>query len=453
MRVAARGILRAAPVSLIAIAVAASGTAIAAPPAVTISAPLDGSISSNATPSFSGLAEAAGGDVDLRIYRGPTAGGTVIQELSTVLLSGGIWSLGPVELLTEGMYTAQAEQANLASETGLSSPVRFMVKLAAGAGPTVTLSSPPSPSNNTTPSFTGTASDVTPVTVRIHAGTSVRDPIVSTATAAGTGAGWTSGNASPALSSGQYTAVADQASSPPQNPAGRSGPVTFTVTSPPLTSPPVTPGAPPAASFRWFPPLPQTGEPVSLVSTSSDTSSPIVAVAWALNGPFQAGGTVLTTSFSTPGAHLVRLLVTNAYGLSSVATETIKVVARRLPLMQPFPVVRIAGTETRSGVKLRLLRVQQTPAGARVTVRCRGRRCPLKSVSRVAVSRRPEASSVEFRAFERFLRFGVTLEILVSKPGEIGKYTRFELRRGKLPTRVDMCLDPAGIKPLVCPSS
>jgi hypothetical protein len=47
----------------------------------------------------------------------------------------------------------------------------------------------------------------------------------------------------------------------------------------------------------------------------------------------------------------------------------------------------------------------------------------------------------------------VTLEILVSKPGEIGKYTRFELRRGKLPERVDMCLDPAGIKPLVCPSS
>jgi hypothetical protein len=69
------------------------------------------------------------------------------------------------------------------------------------------------------------------------------------------------------------------------------------------------------------------------------------------------------------------------------------------------------------------------------------------------VSRPPEASSVEFRAFERFLRFGVTLEILVSKPGEIGKYTRFELRRGRLPTRVDMCLDPAGIKPLLCPAS
>jgi hypothetical protein len=60
---------------------------------------------------------------------------------------------------------------------------------------------------------------------------------------------------------------------------------------------------------------------------------------------------------------------------------------------------------------------------------------------------------VEFRGFERSLRPGVTLEILVSKPGEIGKYTRFAVRRGKLPERVDMCLDPAGVKPLACPSS
>ena len=453
MRVAARGILRAAPVSLVAIAVAASGTAMAAKPAVTISAPLNGSISSNATPSFSGLAEAAGGEVTLRIYGGPTAEGTLIQELSTVLLSGGVWSLGPVELLKGGMYTAQATQTNLASATGLSSPVTFMVQLTTRAAPTVTLNSPPTPSNNATPSFTGTASDVTPVTVQIHAGTSVTDPIVSTATAAGTGAGWTSGNASPALSSGQYTAIADQASSLPESPAGSSAPVRFTIASAPFTSPPVAPGAPPAASFKWFPPLPQTGEPVALVSTSSDASSPIVALAWALNGPFQGGGTVLTTSFSSPGGHLVRLLVTNAYGLSSVASETINVVGPRLALMQPFPVVRIAGAETGSGVRLRLLRVQQAPAGARVTVRCRGRRCPLKSASRVAVSRALQASSLEFRAFERSLYFGVTLEILVSKPGEIGKYTRFELRRGKLPTRVDMCLDPAGIKPLPCPSS
>jgi hypothetical protein len=457
MRKAGRGLLRAAAVSLVATAVGPVGAGIAAPPSVTIASPLNGSVSNNQTPSFSGLAEAAGGEVTLRIYKGPAPAGTVIQELSTLLLSfGGIWSLGPTELLKVGAYTAQATQINLISETDASSPVTFTVKTAAPAAPTVTLDSPASPSSDTTPSFTGTASDITPVTVQIHAGTTGKGAVVSTATATGTGAGWTSGNASPALSSGQYTAVATQASSLLGNPAGRSEPVTFTLTPPPVITPAaVPPRAPPVASFRWFPSVPGTGEPVSLVSTSTDPAGPITGIAWALtsNGPFQGEGAVLTTSFSTPGAHPVRLRVTNVYGLSSVAIETIKVVAPRASLMQPFPVVRIAGTETASGIKLRLLKVQQLPAGARITVRCKGRGCPIKSARRVAVSNNRGVSSVEFRRFERSLRFGITLEILVSKPGEIGKYTRFAIRRGKLPARVDMCLDPAGVKPLACPSS
>jgi PKD domain len=341
------------------------------------------------------------------------------------------------------------------------SPVMFTADAAA---PKVTLNSPASPSNNPTPSFTGTASNTTPVTVHIYAGAAAKGTVVSTATATGTGAAWASGNASPALSSGQYTAVATQANSLLGDSAGKSGPVTFTVTPPPVVTPaeapqstpaPVPMPTPPGASFKWFPRVPQTGELVSLVSTSTDAASPITGIAWALtsSGPFRGGGAVLTTSFSTPGGHVVRLLVTNANGLSSVVTETINVVGPTASLMQPFPVVRIAGTETASGVKLRLLKVQQMPAGARITVRCKGRGCPVRSARRVAASSRRGVAPVEFRRFERSLRFGVTLEVLVSKPGEIGKYTRFAIRRGKLPERVDMCLDLAGVKPLVCPSS
>ena len=162
---------------------------------------------------------------------------------------------------------------------------------------------------------------------------------------------------------------------------------------------------------------------------------------------------MLTTAFSTHGAHVVRLRVTNADGVSSVATQTINVVGPTVSLMQPFPVVRIVGAETLSGVKLRLLEVLQTPAGASITLRCRGHGCPIKSTRRVAALSSGEARPVRFRALKRLLRFGVTLEILVSKAGQIGKYTRLAIRRGKLPERVDMCLDPAGLKPLVCPSS
>lgn len=162
---------------------------------------------------------------------------------------------------------------------------------------------------------------------------------------------------------------------------------------------------------------------------------------------------MLTTSFSAPGGHLVRLLVTNAQGLSSVATDTINVIGPTAVLMQPYPVVRLAGTDTRWGVRLRLLEVQQLPAGARIIIRCRSRRCPIRYATRVAVASKQQVAAIEFRAFERTLPFGVSLEILVSLPGEVGKYTRFSLRRGKLPQRLDTCLDPAGVKPIACPSS
>jgi hypothetical protein len=436
-------------VSSAVIALGHVGIASAAPPDVSITSPLNGSISNNQTPTFSGLEEEGAGAVKLNVYEGSTAGGTIVQELSTELFSMGMWSLELPEALKNGTYTAQATQTNLASEPGVST-VTFTVDTIA---PTVTLNSPEPPSDNTTPSFTGTASDNTPITVAIHDGASVAGTLVSSATAAGNGARWTSSDASPALSSGEYTAIAIQDSSLLGNPAGRSTPVTFTVTPPPVNAPAVIP--PPVASFKWFPPVPETGEAVSLVSSSTDVASPITAFAWALAsaGAFQNAGSVLSTSFSTPGAHVVRLRVTNAAGLASVATETIDVVGRMTPLMQPFPVVRIAGSDDAAGVKLRLLRVQQMPAGARVTVRCKGRGCPFKSASRLAVPTKLGVPPIEMRGFERSLPAGVTLEVLVSKPGEIGKYTRFRVRRGKLPERVDLCLNPAGGQPLVCPAS
>src|SRR5207302_5293797 len=135
----------------------------------------------------------------------------------------------------------------------------------------------------------------------------------------------------------------------------RSEPVTFTVTPPPVITPAAAPPAPPVSSFKWFPSVPKTGEPVSLVSTSIDATSPIAGIAWALtsNGPFQGGGSVLTTALCTHGAHAVRLRVINAYGRSSVVTETIHVVGPTVRRMQPCSVDRIRGPGTASVVQAR----------------------------------------------------------------------------------------------------
>src|SRR5437879_3047231 len=97
---AARGILCAAVASLVAVASCPVCSALASPPNVTIASPLNGRESINQTPSFSGGAEAGGGEVTLRIYAGAVAAGAAIQEFSTLILSpSGIWSVGPTEPL------------------------------------------------------------------------------------------------------------------------------------------------------------------------------------------------------------------------------------------------------------------------------------------------------------------------------------------------------------------
>jgi Bacterial Ig-like domain/PKD domain len=449
-----KALLRAVMVSLVTVAAGPVGIAMAEAPSVMITSPPNESVTNNPTPTFHGLAEEGlGGEVTLAIYSGQTATGLTVQmPIKTPLsLLAGSWEL-TAEHLPDGIYTAQATQTTLALETGTSRPVTFTVDT---TPPQVTITSPANGSSTTSGSqevsgAAGTAiGDSSTVTIQLFSGatTELQAPLEALTVPVSNGS-WsaTFGGLSP----GTYTVRAEQ--SDEVGNLGMSAPVTFTVSTP--AAPPAVP--PPAASFKWFPAAPKTGENVSLVSSSTDAASPITAFAWALtgNGAFQAGKPVFTTSFSTPGSHVVQLRVTDGNGLSSVATQAVYVSSSPLILMQPFPIVRIAGSETSSGVRLSLL-TAQAPAGARVTVSCRGRGCPTKSASRVAVSSKRNAGAVvvEFRRFERSLAAGVILDVRISKAGEIGKFTRFVVRHGKLPQRVDMCLQASGVNPLVCPSS
>ena len=121
--------------------------------------------------------------------------------------------------------------------------------------------------------------------------------------------------------------------------------------------------------------------------------------------------------------------------------------------MQPFPVVRMAGTETCSRVKLQA--AHGAANAGRGTDHCEVQGSRLSDQSCQTSRGVEQAGGCDGRisGFERSLRFGVTLEVLVSKPGEIGSYTRFAIRRGRLPERVDVCLDLAGVKPMACPLS
>jgi IPT/TIG domain/Bacterial Ig-like domain len=171
---------------------------------------------------------------------GRTAGGTAVTVKGKDFLKGATVTIGSAA--SEVKFVSEEE---ITAKTAPGSGTQTVVVTDEGGSstggpsftyippPVVTLNQPTSPSKNTTPNFTGSASDSTPIVVKIYAGATVKGSPVSTATATGTGAGWSSGNASPALEDGEYTATATQEGLV-GNPAGVSPPVTFTVdTKPP----------------------------------------------------------------------------------------------------------------------------------------------------------------------------------------------------------------------------
>lgn len=412
--------------------------------------------------AFSGHAGADPGDsaeVVVKIYEegAPESEPIQVEHVDRV---GGNWTSEAVKLPPGGYYVRALQEGDVPGSPG-SSTRSFQVTANA---PVVTLSTSGFAkqdgtfvTSSATPSFsTEPISGVTSVTLRVYAGTSTSSELAEVAMGQ-SGEAW-SGTLAQPLANGIYTAQAEVENVIGQK--GFSAPVIFSVQVPsppaPAAAPSPAPG-PPVASFTWVPSNPTVGQGVSLVSTSTDPSSTLDAFAWdtAGTGSFAAGAPAIATSFATAGPHVVHLRVTDGNGLSSVATQTINVGAAPLSLMQPFPIVRIAGTLTGSGARVKLLTVQ-APLAAKVAVSCKGHGCPTKPESRLATASaksKTVAALLTFTHFERALRAGAILQIRVSKAGEIGKFTSFTIRWHKLPLRSDACLRPTSSTPIACPAS
>ena len=87
----------------------------------------------------------------------------------------------------------------------------------------------------------------------------------------------------------------------------------------------------------------------------------------------------------------------------------------------------------------------RAPKGARIVIVCRGKGCPTRRSASTAALQR-------FRTFERTLRAGVRLTIVVSKPGFVGKWAAIVIRRGQAPLRSDRCVAPGARTPERCPA-
>jgi hypothetical protein len=113
-------------------------------------------------------------------------------------------------------------------------------------------------------------------------------------------------------------------------------------------------------------------------------------------------------------------------------------------ILQPFPVVRLAGRLTLTGARVTLFSVQ-APLHVRITVACTGTGCPTRRWGRTTAGPLTRIS-----AFERALPAGMRITVSVTRSGYIGKQTVFWIRRGKIPQRQDNCVYPNG-KVRACP--
>jgi hypothetical protein len=110
--------------------------------------------------------------------------------------------------------------------------------------------------------------------------------------------------------------------------------------------------------------------------------------------------------------------------------------------------VKLGWRVTRKGARVVRMLVSEAPAGARVTVRCLGRRCGLE---RRTATVRPDGSANLLRLVRsRLMAVGTTLEVRIVAPHSIGKVVRYKIKRGRIPNGRRLCLPPGASKPERC---
>ena len=109
--------------------------------------------------------------------------------------------------------------------------------------------------------------------------------------------------------------------------------------------------------------------------------------------------------------------------------------------------VKYEWVESGKRLRVRRMRVVDAPEGARVEVRCSGRRCPFEQRT-ATVDAKGEANLKKF--FKRGVRPKVTIDVLVTYPNMVGRMIRFPVKRLDVPSTVRYCLPPEATRPERC---
>src|SRR2546430_457530 len=161
-------LLRAVLAAVLASVIGPVSGAAAEPPSLTITWPINGRVTNNQTPAFSGTTSQPYNEftdnlepVTLTIY---DMGGKQVQTPTSGSFTGRTWSLVPTQPLAPGAYTAQAQQRDEAGNAGASQPVTFTVTRPPELSPSPPVASfrwfPAAPRVGETVSLVSTSTDI-----------------------------------------------------------------------------------------------------------------------------------------------------------------------------------------------------------------------------------------------------------------------------------------------------
>jgi hypothetical protein len=271
-----------------------------APAAPVVTAPANGGSTNDTTPSYSGTAE-ANSTVTVRVD------GVVVG--STTASGAGAWTFTPVAALGAGSHTVNATATDAAGNVSANSGTNtFTVDTVAPAAPVVTTPTNGSSTNDTTPTYSGTAEANSTVTVRVDG------VVVGSTTASGAGA-WTFTPVA-ALGAGSHTVNAS-ATDAAGNTSANSGTNTFTVDTVAPGAPNVTAPANAGSTNDTTPTYSGTAEANSTVTVRVDG---VVVGSTTANG---AGAWTFTpVAALAAGSHTVNASATDAAGNTSANSGT-----------------------------------------------------------------------------------------------------------------------------------
>ncbi|HVF77187.1 MAG TPA: hypothetical protein VNA28_02725 [Solirubrobacteraceae bacterium] len=123
-----------------------------------------------------------------------------------------------------------------------------------------------------------------------------------------------------------------------------------------------------------------------------------------------------------------------------------------LPLLAPFPIVRVRGRTEGSAVRITLITVRAA-TGTYLVTSCTGRSrgCPYRERITQILGAPGRVRTEHVRPFERVFRSGVVLRVYVVQEGRIGKFTSFKIKRRQAPIRTDRCVRGISLAPAPCP--